>query len=80
MPASINLKVQQRVLGMFAYYSKWIFNFSEKIIPLIDNKKFPLFGDAAAFEKLKLYIANSEGLLLITVYPSLLKLMSLIIL
>ena len=45
---------------MFAHYSKWIFNFSKKITPLIDNKNFPVCGNAAAaFEELKLDIANS---------------------
>ena len=37
-----NSKLAKRALGMFAYYAKWIHNFSDKIQPLIENTKFPL--------------------------------------
>ena len=44
----------QRLLGMFAYYSKWIPNFSEEAYVLFKTTEFPL-GEAelAAFERLK---------------------------
>ena len=40
---------------MFAYYAKWIADFSTKIRPLIDTEIFPLLSNCAkrAFETLK---------------------------
>ena len=35
-------KSMKRVIGMFAYYSKWIHNFSDKIAPLIKNETYPV--------------------------------------
>jgi len=50
----------QRVVGLFAYYSKWVPRFSEKIRPLIDTQSFPLTTRATkAFEELKKDIADS---------------------
>ena len=44
----------QRALGMFAYYSKWIPNFSDIANPLYKSNKFPLDSKAEeAFKKLK---------------------------
>ncbi|XP_064080604.1 uncharacterized protein LOC135197465 [Macrobrachium nipponense] len=44
----------KRAMGMFAYYIKWIQNFSAKIQPLARVKKFPLNEEALqAFELLK---------------------------
>ena len=37
-----NMKAQERIVGMFAYYSQWIKNFSDKAYPLIHNRTFPL--------------------------------------
>ena len=37
-----NSKSAKRALVMFAYYAKWIHNFSDKIRPLGENTKFPL--------------------------------------
>ena len=31
LPPPTNVRSQRRVLGLFAYYAKWISNFSEKI-------------------------------------------------
>ena len=49
-----NLKSLKRVLGLFAYYAKWILQFSDKIQRLKQTRKFPL-DDAALrdFESLK---------------------------
>lgn len=54
LPIPENTKSLQRVIGMFACYSQWIRNFSNKIQPLVQAKTFPL-SDAAkeAFVKLK---------------------------
>ncbi|GFN94502.1 retrovirus-related pol polyprotein from transposon opus [Plakobranchus ocellatus] len=37
-----NAKSQQRVIGMFAYYSSWIPKFSDNVHPLVKNNIFPL--------------------------------------
>ena len=42
LPPPENSKLAKRALGMFAYYMKWIHNFSDKIQPLEENTKFPL--------------------------------------
>jgi transposase InsO family protein len=42
LPPPMNLKTQQRIVGMFAYYSQWIPRFSDKIHPLVHNVIFPL--------------------------------------
>ena len=42
IPPPVDLKSQKRVMGLFAYYSKWIKNFSTKIKPLSSNTIFPL--------------------------------------
>ena len=42
MPAPATLKAQKRVVGMFAYYSKFVKNFSEKICVLNQNFDFLL--------------------------------------
>ncbi|XP_014366187.2 uncharacterized protein LOC106717015 [Papilio machaon] len=50
----------KRALGMFAHYSKWIKNFSEKINPLTAITEFPLNETAInCFQKLKSDIAKS---------------------
>ena len=36
------LKELKQVRGLFAYYAKWIGDFSTKIRPLIDTEIFPL--------------------------------------
>ncbi|XP_077971774.1 uncharacterized protein LOC144425880 [Styela clava] len=41
-----NLKL---CLGLFAYYSKWISKFSEKLKPLSTNTSFPLKGKALSY-------------------------------
>ena len=42
MPPPTGLKAQKRILGMFAYYSKFIENFSDKIYILNHNTEFPV--------------------------------------
>ena len=41
-PPPENPQSLKRVLGMFAYYAKWIPNFSDKMQPLSQATKFPL--------------------------------------
>ena len=49
-----NIKAQKRIVGMFAYYSKFIKNFSEKIRILNQNSEFPAPEQViSAFQLLK---------------------------
>ncbi|XP_046863329.1 uncharacterized protein LOC124457082 [Xenia sp. Carnegie-2017] len=53
-PPPENSKSLKRVIGMFAYYAKWIPNYSDKVQPLLQATSFPLDGDALnAFTMLK---------------------------
>ena len=54
------MKSQKQVVGLFAYYSQWIRNFSDKIHLLLQNKHFPLKEkELDAFNALKLDIEKS---------------------
>ena len=47
-------KSLKRVVGLFAYYSKWIRNFSEKVRPLSHSNTFPISPEAVStFNALK---------------------------
>ena len=53
-------KALRRCVGLFAYYAKWVPNYSKKIRPLIDCDSFPLSPDAMeAFQAIKDDIARS---------------------
>ena len=41
-PPPTNVGSFRRVVGMFAYYAKWIPNFSDKIQPLVNATSFTL--------------------------------------
>lgn len=59
-PVPQNLKALQRCIGLFAYYSKWVSNYSGKIRPLIDCTSFPLSSQQIeAFHQIKKDIADS---------------------
>ena len=60
MPPPSSLKAQKRITGMFAYYSKFIQNFSEKIHPLNHNTTFPVPDPVLnAFRRLKLDLRDA---------------------
>ena len=60
MPPPVNLRAQKRLVGMFAYYSKFIQNFSDKIHPLNRNTTFPVPDPVLeAFRRLKLDLKDS---------------------
>ena len=46
LPVPTNKKELDRVIGFFAYYARWIQNYSEKIQHLIASKQFPLGEEA----------------------------------
>ena len=53
LPVPANDKARQRAVGFFAYYSKFIPSYSEKVKPLTQAHSFPLGTDAInAFNKL----------------------------
>jgi hypothetical protein len=53
-PPPESIRSLRRVIGMFAYYAKWIPNFSDKIRPLTQATTFPLDKAAlSAFNTLK---------------------------
>ena len=61
-PPPANPKLLKRVLGMFAYYAKWINRFADKIRPLAETKIFPVSKDTKAlhaFELLKQELENT---------------------
>ncbi|BHF58955.1 hypothetical protein SprV_0100191000 [Sparganum proliferum] len=60
MASPQDLKSQQRAVGLFAYYSQWIFHFSDKIHLLIHNRTFPLpLKVIEAFDALKEGLAKA---------------------
>ena len=60
-PPPTNIASQRRIIGMFAYYAKWIARFSDKIKPLIGNKTFPISGEGLqAFEDLKAELVQAS--------------------
>jgi len=61
LPVPQNHRELKRCLGMFAYYDRWIKNYSGKVEPLtIKSVSFPLSHDAlAAFEQLRSELRNA---------------------
>ena len=54
MPPPSDTEAMNRIRGMFAYYAKWIPQFSHKIQPLVKSTEFPLSGEALdSFHSLK---------------------------
>ena len=60
LPPPQNFKSLQRCLGFFAYYAKWVVNFSDRINKLKSVKKFPLTNvEVDDFNGIKNAIASS---------------------
>lgn len=60
LPVPTNIKALKRVLGMFAYYAKWIPRFSDRVRNLNSATDFPLCKDAVeAFADLKNCLLNA---------------------
>ena len=58
LAAPCDMDSQRRVVGMFAYYSRWIPKYSDKIRPLNTNRTFPLPLEALkTFKSMKEEIA-----------------------
>ena len=61
LPPPNNIKSLKRMLGLFAYYAKWVTNYSGKIVRLKSVTSFPLSFEAVKdFESLKQDIANAS--------------------
>lgn len=59
-PVPQTSKALRRCVGLFAYYAKWVPNYSKKIRPLIESDTFPLSSEAMdAFRLIKDDIARS---------------------
>ena len=60
LPQPENFKALRRVLGMFAYYAKWISFFADEVRPLAECKSFPVTDSALkSFELLKTELAKA---------------------
>ena len=56
-----NPKSLERMIGMFAYYAKWISRFSDKIKNLKSTTIFPLSGESLlSFQTLKTDLINAS--------------------
>ena len=61
LPPPVDSKSLKRVLGLFAYYAKWIYQFSDKIRRLKQISTFPLGKtELTDFENLKQEIAKAS--------------------
>ena len=49
LPVPNDMKSLRRTLGLFAYYTQWIYDFSSKIRPLSTTKVFPISQEAENF-------------------------------
>ena len=59
-PAPTSAKSLQRALGLFAYYAKWVPNYSDKVKVLKNVTQFPLVNEALTdFKDLKQAIAKA---------------------
>ena len=60
LPPADNFKALRRMLGMFAYYAKWISSFADKVRPLAECKSFPVTDSALKYcELLKTELAKA---------------------
>ena len=60
LPLPSSPKPLQRALGLFAYYAKWVPNFSDRVSTLKNVKTFPMEKQAVSdFKQLKQAIAKA---------------------
>jgi len=59
MPIPKTNKELRRVIGLLAYYARWILHYSDIVKPLVDSKKFPLSKQAiSCFEGMRKILAE----------------------
>ena len=60
LPTPTSVPSLKRTIGLFAYYAKWIPDYSNTIRPLLQSKSMPLGGEAIkAFQTLKSVLAKA---------------------
>ena len=60
-PFPVNSKQLKSVLGMFAYYAKWIDRLADKVRPLANAKVFPISKDIKALQAFQLLKQELES-------------------
>ena len=60
-PFPVNSKQLKSVLGMFAYYAKWIDSLADKVRPLANAKVFPISKDIKALQAFQLLKQELES-------------------
>ena len=66
LPLPQSTKELQRIIGLFAYYARWIPSYSKKVRPLIKSQSFPLTEEAIlSIKTLKDTLASAHSSLLI---------------
>ena len=59
-PTPQNAKELQRMIGLFAYYARWVANYSDEVRPLLKSETFPLPENAVnAIKVLKQSLASA---------------------
>ena len=60
LPVPSSIAALKRAIGLFAYYAKWVPNYSDTIRPLLQSKSVPLENEAIqAFHTLKSVLAKA---------------------
>ena len=60
MPIPKTINELRRVIGLLAYYARWIPHYSDRVKPLVDSKTLPLSKQAiSCFEDMRKILAEA---------------------